>query len=63
MQPLMAGRGWPKHLEHVYWMPIIMKLVLGGGALASLEQIDFGGLDPRLKKVNIQIASDVISTH
>lgn len=32
---------------------------LGGGALASLEQIDFGDLDPRLKNVDIQIASDV----
>ncbi|OYS81248.1 glycerate 2-kinase [Limosilactobacillus reuteri] len=32
---------------------------LGGGALASLNQIDFRSLDPRLKKVNIQIASDV----
>lgn len=32
---------------------------LGGGALASLEQVDFGGLDPRLKNVDIQIASDV----
>lgn len=32
---------------------------LGGGALASLNQVDFRGLDPRLKNVGIQIASDV----
>lgn len=31
----------------------------GGGALADLARIDFTGLDPRLKAVRIQVASDV----
>lgn len=31
----------------------------GGGALADLAQIDFNGLDPRLKETEINVASDV----